>query len=154
MRTPIESVVFLSFLVDTPLSESRYAEILEGWVDEEREAHDDHHDILKQLDELDDHGEPFSEEEDHDDTSNENDDTQESEEEAPADKEEVDEGIPDDNSVEEVEPDTAEEDAEQDETDDNDNEVIFRFICSISGTRHLKFFIFFAGGRGQQKRGG
>lgn len=41
--------------MDTPLSESRYADILEGWVDEERQSHDEH-DILKSLDELDDHG--------------------------------------------------------------------------------------------------
>lgn len=31
-------------LVDTPLSESRFADMLEGWVDEERETHDDHDD--------------------------------------------------------------------------------------------------------------
>lgn len=28
--------------VDTPLSESRFADVLEGWVDEKRETHDDH----------------------------------------------------------------------------------------------------------------
>lgn len=31
-------------IVDTPLSESRFAEVLEGWVDEKRETHDDHED--------------------------------------------------------------------------------------------------------------
>lgn len=28
--------------MDTPLSESRFADVLEGWVDEEREVHDEH----------------------------------------------------------------------------------------------------------------
>lgn len=28
--------------MDTPLSESRFADMLEGWVDEEREVHDEH----------------------------------------------------------------------------------------------------------------
>lgn len=32
--------------VDTPLSESRFADMLEGWVDEERELHDEHHNVL------------------------------------------------------------------------------------------------------------
>lgn len=62
--------------MDTPLSESRFADILEGWVGEERE-HDDNHDVLKHLDELDDHGdEPFSEEEDQDDEDHEEDDVE------------------------------------------------------------------------------
>lgn len=30
------------YLVDTPLSESRFADMLEGWVDDEREVHDEH----------------------------------------------------------------------------------------------------------------
>lgn len=55
--------------MDTPLSESRYAGILEGWVDEERETHDHEDDVIKYLDELDDHdhdNEPFEEEDHHD----------------------------------------------------------------------------------------
>lgn len=28
--------------MDTPLSESRFADVLEGWVDEKREVHDEH----------------------------------------------------------------------------------------------------------------
>lgn len=35
---------FLCSIVDTPLSESRFAGVLKGWVDEKREAHDDHED--------------------------------------------------------------------------------------------------------------
>lgn len=34
----------LRVTVDTPLSESRFAEVLEGWVDEKRETHDHHED--------------------------------------------------------------------------------------------------------------
>lgn len=46
------------FVVDTPLSESRFADMLEGWVDEEREVHDEHD--LHAAPDLDDH-------DDHDD---------------------------------------------------------------------------------------
>lgn len=72
-------------IVDTPLSESRFADYLDGWVEEKRETHDDH-DVLESLkDELDDHGhdnEPFEEEEDNqeaddDDHSTETDDQNE-----------------------------------------------------------------------------
>lgn len=49
--------------VDTPLSESRFADMLEGWVDEEREVHDEH----APSDSHDAHGEHGHEHDDHDD---------------------------------------------------------------------------------------
>lgn len=58
------------------MSESRFADYLEGWVDEKRESHDDH-DVLQSLnDELDGHdhdNEPFEEEESHDNENDESD---------------------------------------------------------------------------------
>ncbi|KAJ6642915.1 Aspartyl/asparaginyl beta-hydroxylase [Pseudolycoriella hygida] len=56
--------------LDTPLSESRFANYLEGWVDEEREIHNDI-EILESIDELDEHdlNQPF-EEENNDNTDN------------------------------------------------------------------------------------
>ncbi|XP_021695440.1 aspartyl/asparaginyl beta-hydroxylase isoform X3 [Aedes aegypti] len=73
---------------DTPLSESRYAEYFDGWVDENREDDHHHEEILEALNQLDEHededeahgeaddhgdeededdGAPYAEEEDHDD---------------------------------------------------------------------------------------
>jgi chemotaxis protein histidine kinase CheA len=61
---------FFHLSVDTPLSESRYSQLFDGWVDESREQHDDHavhgldehedeeeheHEILESLNELDSH---------------------------------------------------------------------------------------------------
>lgn len=54
-------------LVDTPLSESRFADMLEGWVDEEREVHDDH----------DDHKLHGSDSHEHEDDDDDDDDTEE-----------------------------------------------------------------------------
>nr|XP_029726021.1 aspartyl/asparaginyl beta-hydroxylase isoform X2 [Aedes albopictus] len=72
---------------DTPLSESRYAEYFDGWVDENREDDHHHEEILEALNQLDEHedeehgdhggddhgeeeeeddGAPYAEEEDHD----------------------------------------------------------------------------------------
>lgn len=42
--------------VDTPLSESRYAEYFSGWVDENHEDDHHHEDILNAINQLDDHG--------------------------------------------------------------------------------------------------
>ncbi|XP_058837951.1 aspartyl/asparaginyl beta-hydroxylase isoform X6 [Topomyia yanbarensis] len=118
---------------DTPLSESRYAEYLNGWVDENRE--DDHHheeilNAINQLEEEEDHdedeghGEPYAEEEDHDDEQDgEHEDDEEEEEEAvqKLDDDEVEEIL----AVEKVstqEAEVAEEDDGADEDDDNEND--------------------------------
>lgn len=58
--------------MDTPLSESRFADVLEGWVDENRESHDEHDaHVVHQDNEHDDHDEGHDEHEDeehdHDD---------------------------------------------------------------------------------------
>lgn len=62
-----------SIPVDTPLSESRYSEILEGWVQEDREVYEEHD--AEALNELDNHehdNEPFEEEPDGSDEDEEN----------------------------------------------------------------------------------
>lgn len=41
-ETAFLNLIFSCCVVDTPLSESRFADMLEGWVDEEREVHDEH----------------------------------------------------------------------------------------------------------------
>lgn len=52
--------------MDTPLSESRFADMLEGWVDEEREAHDEH-DVAASFD-----SHEHDEEHEHDEANSEN----------------------------------------------------------------------------------
>uniref|UniRef100_A0A182R0Y8 Aspartyl/asparaginy/proline hydroxylase domain-containing protein n=1 Tax=Anopheles farauti TaxID=69004 RepID=A0A182R0Y8_9DIPT len=105
---------------DTPLSESRYSEFFNGWVDENRQ--DDHHhdEILAAINSLDDHedeeahqaagdhddddhdgedehddGAPYAEEEDHDDDEDGTDVQDDDEDEGPAQK-------LDDDEVEEI----------------------------------------------------
>ncbi|XP_058466080.1 uncharacterized protein LOC131439276 isoform X3 [Malaya genurostris] len=115
---------------DTPLSESRYAEYLSGWVDENRE--DDHHEeILNAINQLeeedhddedhDDDGEPYAEEEDHDDEQEAH-DKEEEEEPQKLDDDEVEEIV----ATEQQEPSLQEskdsEDIVEDEDDDNEND--------------------------------
>lgn len=57
-------IVIILRVVDTPLSESRFADMLEGWVDEEREVHDEHD--LHHANSQEDH----DDEEHHDDDDN------------------------------------------------------------------------------------
>lgn len=102
-------------LVDTPLSESRFADYLEGWVDEVRP--DDHHDDephgeLDELHELDDHehdDEPFSEEEVADEDEDDHDDGDDHDGE----HDDEDEHDDDDEHEEETEEADVEEDVEE-----------------------------------------
>lgn len=56
--------------MDTPLSESRFADMLEGWVEEEREVHDEH-----DTHSLDSHGHDDEHDDEHDgEHDHENDD--------------------------------------------------------------------------------
>ena len=48
-------------LVDTPLKESRFSQYFEGWVDENRDDHDDHHIVAHEIEEHDIHDQPFEE---------------------------------------------------------------------------------------------
>lgn len=69
--TTFETYVKMYYLVfcavDTPLSESRFADMLEGWVDEEREVHDDHANPNSQ-----EHEDDHDEEHDHDEPDDNN----------------------------------------------------------------------------------
>lgn len=53
--------------MDTPLSESRFADMLEGWVDEEREVHDEHDVHVPDSHEHDDEENEGAHGDDHDD---------------------------------------------------------------------------------------
>lgn len=101
--------------VDTPLSESRFADYLEGWVDEVREDdhHDDQHSVLESLHELDEHehdDEPFSEEEVAEDDDNGDDDEH-------GDGHDDDDGDDDEGEGEEEEEGEEDDDAENDDDD-------------------------------------
>lgn len=64
----LQLAIFHRIPVDTPLSESRFADVLEGWVDEKREV--DEHDVHIAHDDHDDHDKPGD---DHDDQDLEDD---------------------------------------------------------------------------------
>ncbi|KAG4073680.1 hypothetical protein HA402_000904 [Bradysia odoriphaga] len=109
--------------LDTPLSESRFADYLEGWVDEKRESHDDH-DVLEALqDELDEHGdEPFEEEEaGHDD----DDDDHDQEHDNDSNEEEDDEvdGNHDEDDAQENDNDNTNDDDDDDDTPREENDL-------------------------------
>ncbi|XP_055603716.1 dentin sialophosphoprotein isoform X2 [Uranotaenia lowii] len=127
--------------VDTPLSESRYAEYLTGWVDENRDHHHEE-DILNALNELDDHdeehghddhddehgdeeddGTPYTEEEDHEDGQDEEDEDEE-EVTVKLDDDEVEEIVATERKIREAEAVDAadDEDEDEDNNDDNDDE--------------------------------
>lgn len=86
IRFPSNRVTLRLFsIVDTPLSESRFADMLEGWVDEERQPHDDHeeHKLPEEHDsnEHDDHEDDDDiEDHDHDDQDDDDDDEPDKEE--------------------------------------------------------------------------
>ncbi|XP_055704085.1 aspartyl/asparaginyl beta-hydroxylase isoform X6 [Phlebotomus papatasi] len=112
--------------VDTPLSESRFSEILEGWVDENRESHDDHdHEILaslEELDEHDEHGEPFEEEEDHDQEDEDHDEEDDDHEGDEEEEDHADEEDDEDQANEDEEDQADEEDDEDQANEDDDQE--------------------------------
>uniref|UniRef100_A0A182YJ93 Aspartyl/asparaginy/proline hydroxylase domain-containing protein n=1 Tax=Anopheles stephensi TaxID=30069 RepID=A0A182YJ93_ANOST len=130
---------------DTPLSESRYSEFFNGWVDETRQDEHHHDEILAAINSLDDHdehavdehddgdddghdqdgddehddGAPYAEEEDHDDDEEGTDVQDDDEDEGPAQK-------LDDDEVEEIftqqEAGAQQEAAAAAEDDDNDDD--------------------------------
>ncbi|XP_055838514.1 aspartyl/asparaginyl beta-hydroxylase isoform X3 [Episyrphus balteatus] len=116
--------------LDTPLSESRFSNYFDGWVDEHREAHDEHDAVSASIEEHEHGDEPFEEEEDHseideaedDDDEKDHDEEDEEEEEDEEDTKENEEE--NDNETEEVEAETAEEadDETQEEEEENDDE--------------------------------
>lgn len=81
--------------MDTPLSESRYSEILEGWVQEDREVYEEHDaEALNELDNHDHDNEPFEEEPDvSDEEDHEPEDNASEEEDNATAEEEEDQGI-------------------------------------------------------------
>lgn len=99
--------------LDTPLSESRFSEYLQGWVDEKRE--DDHHD---------DHPAHFDHGDDHDDEEGDHDDHSESPQ-IPDDEpypEEKDISNPDDNDIDESQELNAEINVNDNDQDEPDND--------------------------------
>ncbi|XP_055688759.1 aspartyl/asparaginyl beta-hydroxylase isoform X2 [Lutzomyia longipalpis] len=117
--------------VDTPLSESRFSDILEGWVEENRESHDDHeHDILASMEELeehDEHGEPFEEEDDHDEEhdgedDDEDHDHEDDDEDHDQEDDEENDGEEDDEDEQQVDADEDDNEAQDQEDDDDDQE--------------------------------
>ncbi|KQS62473.1 uncharacterized protein Dere_GG20567, isoform C [Drosophila erecta] len=94
--------------LDTPLSESRFSKVFDGWVDEHRDEHDGH-DVQEPSGEaLDDHDE-------HDD----HDDHDDHEEEEPLSEELEEELEEEEQPTEEDEPEADEEEEEEDEDEEN-----------------------------------
>lgn len=109
--------------VDTPLSESRYADILEGWVQEEREVFEEHD--AEALNELDNHehdNEPFEEEPDLDDEENSEQEEDHDDEEQNQETEEVENKSADDDDGDDDDNVTAEEQEDEDGDDDEEDE--------------------------------
>ncbi|XP_055916315.1 aspartyl/asparaginyl beta-hydroxylase isoform X3 [Eupeodes corollae] len=119
--------------LDTPLSESRFSNYFDGWVDEHREAHDEHDAVTASIEEHEHGDEPFEEEEDHSEIDEaeddedekghddeDEDDGEENEEEDVDTEENEDEN--ENEETEEVEAETAEEPDETREDEDNDEE--------------------------------
>lgn len=87
-RTKIKTILPA---VDTPLSESRFADMLEGWVDEEREVHDEHDEHKLQQHESDEHDDGDGDDpEDHEHDDHDNDNEADEDEHAHDDSQEVD----------------------------------------------------------------
>ncbi|XP_016968293.1 aspartyl/asparaginyl beta-hydroxylase isoform X4 [Drosophila biarmipes] len=98
--------------LDTPLSESRFSKVFDGWVDEHRDEHDAHDVHEPSGEALDDHDE-------HDD----HDDHDEEEEEPLSEELEEDEELEEEEEepTEEEEPEADEDEQEEDEEDDENN---------------------------------
>ncbi|XP_055319573.1 aspartyl/asparaginyl beta-hydroxylase isoform X5 [Sitodiplosis mosellana] len=107
--------------LDTPLSESRFADMLEGWVDEEREVHDEH-DVHAPPDSHNEHDE-HEDGEDNIANSQENEEDEHDEDEAELTKDdadnddEKDEGFDESGETE----DSANADNDDDENDEDEN---------------------------------
>ncbi|XP_055374605.1 aspartyl/asparaginyl beta-hydroxylase isoform X2 [Condylostylus longicornis] len=131
--------------LDTPLSESRYSEYFEGWVDEHRESHDhDPHEVVAhEIEEHEEHDEPFEEEEDvsepeeelveheeddeHDDEDHDDDtaDVEEDEEEADEDEDEGTAENEDEEKDNVTQEDVVTKENQEDEEDEEESKPIF-----------------------------
>ncbi|XP_016985392.1 aspartyl/asparaginyl beta-hydroxylase isoform X6 [Drosophila rhopaloa] len=99
--------------LDTPLSESRFSKVFDGWVDEHRDEHDAH-DVHEPS------GEALDEHDDHDEHDDEHDDHEEEEEEPLS--EELEEEIEEEEEpAEEEEPEADEEDEDEEDEDEENN---------------------------------
>ncbi|XP_052842861.1 aspartyl/asparaginyl beta-hydroxylase isoform X5 [Drosophila gunungcola] len=105
--------------LDTPLSESRFSKVFDGWVDEHRDDHDAHGAHEPSGEALDDHDD-HDEHDDHDDH-----DDHDEEEEEPL-SEELEDEIEEEEEepAEEEEPEADEEDEEDEDEDNNAGENI------------------------------
>ncbi|XP_054089651.1 uncharacterized protein LOC105209240 isoform X2 [Zeugodacus cucurbitae] len=99
--------------LDTPLSESRFSNYFDGWVDESRQEHDDHDPVQASIEEHDEHDEPFEEEEDHSELD------EDADEEHDDDDDEQEEAEDEDATTEQTK---EEEDDDEERDEDNDNE--------------------------------
>ncbi|KAH8283668.1 hypothetical protein KR018_011585 [Drosophila ironensis] len=118
--------------LDTPLSESRFSNYFDGWVDEHRvehEAHDVHEpsgEALDDHDEHDDHDDHEEEEEAHEEEEDEEEEAHEEEEEEGTPEEDEDEEDDEEQEEEEEENNAGEnitaEDADEEADDDEDEE--------------------------------
>ncbi|XP_016985387.1 aspartyl/asparaginyl beta-hydroxylase isoform X3 [Drosophila rhopaloa] len=98
--------------LDTPLSESRFSKVFDGWVDEHRDEHDAH-DVHEPS------GEALDEHDDHDEHDDEHDDHEEEEEPL---SEELEEEIEEEEEpAEEEEPEADEEDEDEEDEDEENN---------------------------------
>ncbi|XP_020717661.1 aspartyl/asparaginyl beta-hydroxylase isoform X2 [Ceratitis capitata] len=124
--------------LDTPLSESRFSNYFDGWVDESRQEHDDHDPVKASIEEHEEHDEPFEEEEDHSeldeeadeehgeeaddehDEHDQEDEEEEEEEEEEATAEQQTKEVEDDEENDEDRDDANANDEEDEEDDDED----------------------------------
>ncbi|XP_053963588.1 aspartyl/asparaginyl beta-hydroxylase isoform X1 [Anastrepha ludens] len=116
--------------LDTPLSESRFSNYFDGWVDESRQEHDDHHPLQVSKEDHDEHDEPFEEEEDHSeldedaDEEHDEDDDHDDEDDEDATTEQTKELEEDENNDERDEENDDGDDDDEDEEEDATKEAI------------------------------
>ncbi|XP_054741160.1 protein starmaker isoform X2 [Anastrepha obliqua] len=116
--------------LDTPLSESRFSNYFDGWVDESRQEHDDHHPLQASKEDHDEHDEPFEEEEDHSeldedaDEEHDEDDDHDDEDDEDATTEQTKELEEDENNDERDEENDDGDDDDEDEEEDATKEAI------------------------------
>ncbi|XP_036331510.1 aspartyl/asparaginyl beta-hydroxylase isoform X4 [Rhagoletis pomonella] len=109
--------------LDTPLSESRFSNYFDGWVDESRQDHDDHDPVQASIEKHEEHDEPFEEEEDHSELDEEADEEHDEDEAHDGDHDEEDENATTEQTKElEEDEDNDEEDGENEDDDEADDE--------------------------------
>ncbi|XP_017476483.1 PREDICTED: uncharacterized protein LOC108366554 isoform X2 [Rhagoletis zephyria] len=109
--------------LDTPLSESRFSNYFDGWVDESRQDHDDHDPVQASIEKHEEHDEPFEEEEDHSELDEEADEEHDEDEAHDGDHDEEDENATTEQTKElEEDEDNDEEDGENEDDDEAEDE--------------------------------